>query len=173
VLGQNIALAFYCDNTVTLTTCPGNTATNNGGTPALTYFFANGQPGFRNVCDDDLTRSMTGDARLAGCRDVGVVLWTDPDHAEGINSGGTSWAINGGGGGGPDRVRVARTLNFRIYCDHGTPGNINTPCGSPPQSIVGSGANSRAYGRFISLTGGGGGTTLPPSLNGNIVNFES
>jgi hypothetical protein len=179
VLGQNVAMAFYCDNSVTNLTCPNNNVTNNAGVPARTYFFAKNQLSFQNVCTNDptyasrLADTSRPNARFAGCRDAGVVLWVDPEHAEDINAGGSRWSINGpGGGGGPDRARIARILNFRIYCDHDTPTDVNTPCNQPPKSIVGNAANSSVWGRFLALSGSGPPSNLPPSLNGVTVNYE-
>jgi hypothetical protein len=155
--GQNIALGFYCDGSVTTNTCPGNS-------PANTYFFAKNQPGFQNVCPD--LYQSTG----AGCRDSAVVLWTDKQQA---NGAGTGWEA---ATGAPDRLRIARILNFRIYCDHATPADTTTPCSSPPKSVVGSAANSTVWGRFVSPVG----TikdcttcTIGPSINGNSATLES
>jgi hypothetical protein len=158
-LGQNIALSFYCDNTATANTCPGNA-------PANTYYFAKNQPGFQNECADVFA------AYGVGCRDSGVILWTDPQRATGLSSGGTGWIS----GGAPDRIRVARILNFRIYCDHATTADHSTTCSSPPKSIVGNAANSTVWGRFVSPAVIGGPCltcTSGPSINGNTASLES
>jgi hypothetical protein len=174
VQGQNIATAFYCGNGgggATLYVCPANSVTDDHNNAANTYFFAKDQVGFQNVCTNDaLYSTFIGDARFVGCRDVGIVLWASPEWVVDLNSGGTGWTTSGGGG--PQRVRVARILNFRIYCDHSVPTNPATLCDQPPKSIVGNAANSTVWGRFVPLVGPGGGTPLPPSLLGNYVNLE-
>lgn len=159
-LGDNIALGFYCNNTVTANTCPGNS-------PANTYFFAKNQVGYQNVCADKFQSFGVG------CRDAGVILWAQPQWATGLNTGGTGWANSGGGG--PDRIRAARILNFRIYCDHSVPGDSNTVCNAPPKSVVGNAANSSVWGRFVSpfVSGPCATCTGAPSLNGNSASLES
>jgi hypothetical protein len=169
-LGQNIALGFYCDNSVTTTSCSGNG-------PANTYYFAKNQPGYQNHCvdDDSLLQKLAAQGTnvdKVGCRDATVILWELPQWAQNINQGGSGWQNNGGGG--PDRIRVARLLNFRIYCER-PDSNLNSACTLPPKSVVGSAANSTVWGRFVSpaVTGSCPTCSGGPSLNGNSATLES
>jgi hypothetical protein len=163
-LGQNVALGFYCDNTVPVSGigCPGNS-------PAGTYFFDKAHADFKNICPDKFQSFGVG------CRDAGVILWDQPQWATGLNNGGSGWASSGAGG--PDRIRVAQILNFRMYCDHATASNPNTPCNSPPKSVpgIGSATNSTVWGRFVSPFVGGPCPTCNtgPSVNGNTASLES
>ncbi|CAA9302627.1 MAG: hypothetical protein AVDCRST_MAG77-5794 [uncultured Chloroflexi bacterium] len=157
-LGQNIAAGFYCGSSgVTATTC--DTAINAAGT----YFFAKNRPGYHDVCPDTWGRRYG-----AGCRDAAVVTWTQPEWAVGLNQGGTGWATSGSGG--PARVRAARLLTFRFYCDHSGAGL----CTQPPKSIVGTAANSSVWGRAVGhvVSGPCATCTTGPSLYGNKVTLQ-
>jgi hypothetical protein len=157
-LGQNVAAGFYCGASgVTATSC--DTALN----PAGTYFFAKNQSGFHDVCPDRWGRSYG-----AGCREAAVVTWIQPEWVVGLQTGGTGWTS--GGSGGPARVRAARLLTFRLYCDHTTGGL----CTLPPKSIVGSAANASVWGRAVSplIVGACPSCATGPSLYGNKVTLE-
>jgi hypothetical protein len=148
-LGQNIATAFYCSSSsVQASTC---TANGSG-----LYFFGQSQPGMHNVCNDGFSNGG------AGCRDATIVTFTNPQVPNGND---TPWSsVNKN----PDRITVARLLNFRFYCDH----DGNGFCDNPPKSIVGNASNSTVWGRFASpffptcptCTGG-------PSIYGNTISF--
>ena len=148
-LGQNVAQGFYCGAGVTATSCP--TSVN----PAGTYFFAKNQPGYHDVCPDPW-----GQRTGAGCRDTTVATWIQPEW---MNQAGTAWLSSAQGG--PARVRLARLLTFRLYCDHNAAGL----CTQPPSSVVGSASNSSVWGRTVSslITGSCATCTTGPSLNGN------
>jgi hypothetical protein len=151
-LGQNIAAGFYCSSS--------NVQSNSCSTNASgTYFFASGQTGFQNVCTDGFSNGG------AGCRDADVVTWTNPEASQGAPQNATSWQSVKNS---PDRITVARILNFRFYCDH----DGNGYCDNTPKSITGSSSNSTVWGRFVgplilpcpTCTGG-------PSIFGNTVIF--
>jgi len=157
-LGQNIAAGFYCGPSgVTATSC--STSIN----PAGTYFFAKNKSGYHDVCPD-----AWGTRYGAGCREAAVVTWTQPEWVVGLQTGGTGWTSSGSGG--PARVRAARLLTFRLYCDH----DSNGLCTQPPKSIVGSAANSTVWGRAVSplIVGTCATCTSGPSLYGNKVSLE-
>ena len=157
-LGQNVAAGFYCGSSgVTATSC--SVSIN----PAGTYFFAKNRPDFHDVCPD-----QWGTRYGAGCREAAVVTWAQPEWVVDLQSGGTGWSSSGSGG--PARVRAARLLTFRLYCDH----DNNGLCTLPPKSIVGSAAGSTVWGRAVSplITGACATCTAGPSLVGNKVSLE-
>lgn len=155
--GQNIAAGFYCGPSgISANACP--TSINIGGT----YFFAQNQVGFHNICPDAF-----GTQYGVGCRDATVLTWGNPESPQGSVASSTQWqSVNSS----PDRVQVDRLLNFRFYCDHANDGT----CSNPPKSVVGNAANSDVWGRFVSpfaspcptCTGG-------PSLEGNTATLGS
>lgn len=165
-MGNNIALAFYCDNSVNGALCPNNS-------PANSYYFAPGQPEFQQVCDrnkDDIARAYSVGGTTLGCRNVQIVLWNDPEWAV----TGLAWSPIKVGGGGPERIRAARILTFRIYCAHDNAGRcVNPPPNNIP-GVTGSG-KSRVYGRFVSpeLEGTPPPGTTPVTIYGNYATFES
>jgi hypothetical protein len=155
--GQNVALAFYCDNTAMANTCPANS-------PANTYFFSKDKLGANNVCQDDPFGAQYG----VGCRDVAVPIWDMPDRLKG-----GIW--DNTGSFAPDRVRISRVLNFRIYCDHQVPNDPSTLCTNAPK-FVGSSSNSRVYGMFVSplISGPCTSNCAPgPTINGNYASLDS
>ena len=157
-LGSTVASSFYCSSIgTTATTC--NPSINWTGT----YFFAKDRPGYQDVCQDRYGSSGVG------CRDVGVLMWAQPEVANSVSTGGTAWSTRNGIA--PDRLRVARILNFRIYCDHDGGGN----CTKPPSSVVGTASNASVWGRFVSpaVSGPCPTCTGAPSLNGNTATLES
>jgi hypothetical protein len=152
--GNNVAAGFYCTSS---TVHPGS-CDSSGLNSTGTYFFANTQSGFENVCTDGFS---TGGA---GCRDANIVTWINPLAPQGSAKKATSWQTVKNS---PDKITIARILNFRFYCDHDANG-----CDAPPKSIVGNGSNSTVWGRFVgpfvspcpTCTGG-------PSIFGNTVRF--
>lgn len=164
-LGQNIAVGFYCGSSgVSPTDCTVN--------PAGTYFFAQNQQGFQPICDDDY-----GEDFGLGCRDALIPAWGDDnefpfskglDWAQNLNLGGNGWVHSGGGG--PNRVRIVRLLNMRLYCAYSGPGL----CTEPPKAVVGSAANSDVWGRFASQWEEGPcpECTGQPTIYGNVAVLE-
>ena len=131
--------------------------------------------GYHDECND-----VYGRLYQVGCRDASVVLWEDAQWAKDIGSGGSGWASSPSAAGRtgndpPDRVRVARLANFRIYCSH----DGNTLCTQPPpQDLVGSRTNSSVWGRFVgsqAITIGGDLSQFNrgASIYGNKVGLES
>lgn len=169
-MGNNIALAFYCGTSVNGALCPNNS-------PANTYYFAPGQPDFEPDCNpdkDDIARTYGVNGTRIGCRNVQIVLWSDPEWAV----AGLAWSPLKVGGGGPARIRAARILTFRLYCTYPRNGQNTHLCIEPPPNtidgVTGSG-NSRIYGRFRSLDLEGAPPlgTHPVTLIGNYATFES
>jgi hypothetical protein len=157
-LGQNIASGFYCGSSgVSATGC--ETQINASGT----YFFAKSQDRYHDVCPDPW-----GWTYGVGCRDATVVTWVQPEWVVSLNTGGTGWTS--AGSGGPDRIRAARLLAFRFYCDHTTAGL----CTQPPKSIVGSATTASVWGQAVGplITGPCATCTTGPSLNGNKATLE-
>ncbi len=151
--GQNIAAGFYCGASgVTPTSCP--TGINASGT----YFFATNQDGFEATCPDEF-----GETYGYGCRDVTVPAWANPEWVTGLASGGTGWNTTGGGGG-PNRVRIVRLLNMRVYCKW-----EGSTCTKSPTNT-----NSDVWGLFLSPFEENQCTdcTSGPSINGNVAVLE-
>lgn len=159
VLGQNIAAGFYCSSSgATANACA--TSVN----PAGTYFFAQNQAGYHDVCPD-----RWGQEFGVGCRDAAVITWVQAQWVVGVQQGGTAWSDAPMPGGGPARVRAARLVTFRLYCGHA--GGL---CTEPPKAVVGNAANSSVWGRVVSplIAGPCPTCTTGPTLLGNKVSLE-
>ena len=157
-LGQNVAAGFYCGSSgVSATGCDPQI------NPSGTYFFAKNQDGYSDVCPDAWGRTYG-----VGCRAATVVTWVQPEWVVDLNTGGTGWATSGSGG--PDRIRAARLLTFRFYCDHTTAGL----CTQPPKSIAGSATSASVWGQAVGplVTGPCATCTTGPSLYGNKATLE-
>src|SRR5262249_44455339 len=129
--GNNVAAGFYCTSSSVHPDKCDSTVLNSTGT----YFFANTQAGFQDVCTDGF--STLG----AGCRDANVITWINAMSPKGDVKTSTEWkSVNKS----PDKITIARILNFRFYCDHDANG-----CDAPPKTIVGNGSNSTVWGRFV------------------------
>lgn len=160
VLGQNIAAGFYCSSSgATASSCA--TSVN----PAGTYFFAQIQAGYHDVCPD-----RWGQEFGVGCRDAAVITWEQPQWVVELQQGGTSWSSSPTQGAGPARVRAARLVTFRLYCGHAGGGL----CTEPPKAVVGNAANSSVWGRVVPplIAGPCPACTTGPTLLGNKVSLE-
>ena len=173
-LGQNIAKAFYCDGK-TANDCPSldTDLVNSGGVAPGSYFFAKDK--ITVPCNDWLGDFAIREGVQIGCRDAYIPAWGNDrtNHDVEWQRGDTTWDAHEDGkdsGGSPDRVRIVRLLNMRLYCQVDKYGN----CSTAPGALTGDYGNSNVYGQFVSpfVNGPCPECEDGPTIYGNVAVLE-